>query len=113
MFWNKKASLPSGHSASDFAGAGTPVKFNSVEFRDGQQSLFATRMTTADMVPLLSAMDQVGYDSMEMWGGATFDVAVRFLKGEPSDRLHGFQKFGKNTPIKMVLRGQKLVGHKS
>ena len=113
MFWNKKASLPSGHSASDFAGAGTPVKFNSVEFRDGQQSLFATRMTTADMVPLLSAMDQVGYDSMEMWGGATFDVAVRFLKEDPWDRIREFKKYVKRTPLKMVLRGQNLVGYKA
>ena len=113
MFWNKKASLPSGHCASDFAGAGTPVKFNSVEFRDGQQSLFATRMTTADMVPLLNAMDQVGYDSMEMWGGATFDVAVRFLKEDPWDRIREFKKYVKNTPLKMVLRGQYLVGYKA
>ena len=113
MFWNKKASLPSGHCASDFAGAGTPVKFNSVEFRDGQQSLFATRMTTTDMVPLLNAMDQVGYDSMEMWGGATFDVAVRFLKEDPWDRIREFKKYVKNTPLKMVLRGQNLVGYKA
>lgn len=113
MFWKKKGSFPSGHSASDFAGAGSPVRFNSVEFRDGQQSLFATRMTTADMVPLLSAMDQVGYDSMEMWGGATFDVAVRFLKEDPWDRIREFKKYVKHTPLKMVLRGQNLVGYKA
>ena len=68
MFWNRKptpaAILPTGIGAADFAGAGTPLKFNSVEFRDGQQSLFATRMTTEDMVPLLTRMDQVGYDSI-------------------------------------------------
>ncbi|EEQ57611.1 pyruvate carboxylase subunit B [Clostridiales bacterium 1_7_47FAA] len=113
MFWKKKGSFPSGHSASDFAGTGSPVRFNSVEFRDGQQSLFATRMTTADMVPLLSAMDQVGYDSMEMWGGATFDVAVRFLKEDPWDRIREFKKYVKRTPLKMVLRGQNLVGYKA
>ena len=113
MFWKKKGSFPSGHSASDFAGTGSPVRFNSVEFRDGQQSLFATRMTTADMVPLLSAMDQVGYDSMEMWGGATFDVAVRFLKEDPWDRIRDFKKYVKRTPLKMVLRGQNLVGYKA
>lgn len=113
MFWKKKGSFPSGHSASDFAGDGSPVRFNSVEFRDGQQSLFATRMTTADMVPLLSAMDQVGYDSMEMWGGATFDVAVRFLKEDPWDRIREFKKYVKRTPLKMVLRGQNLVGYKA
>ncbi|MDO4328080.1 MAG: pyruvate carboxylase subunit B [Lachnospiraceae bacterium] len=113
MFWNKKQKMPAGHSASDFAGAGTPLKFNSVEFRDGQQSLFATRMTTSDMVPLLTAMDQVGYDSMEMWGGATFDVAVRFLKEDPWDRIREFKKYVKKTPLKMVLRGQNLVGYKA
>lgn len=113
MFWKKKGTFPSGHSASDFAGTGSPVRFNSVEFRDGQQSLFATRMTTADMVPLLSAMDQVGYDSMEMWGGATFDVAVRFLKEDPWDRIREFKKYVKHTPLKMVLRGQNLVGYKA
>jgi len=90
-----------------------PVKFNSVDFRDGQQSLFATRLTTKDMVPLLTAMDQVGFDSMEMWGGATFDVSVRFLQDDPWDRVRTFKKYVKNTPLKMVLRGQNLVGYKA
>ena len=113
MFWNKKKNLPEGIGAADFAGAGTPLKFNSVEFRDGQQSLLATRMTTADMAPLLSRMDQVGYDSMEMWGGATFDVAVRFLKEDPWDRIREFKKHVTKTPLKMVLRAQNLVGYKA
>lgn len=113
MFWNKKKSLPEGIGAADFAGAGTPLKFNSVEFRDGQQSLFATRMSTADMAPLLTRMDQVGYDCMEMWGGATFDVAVRFLKEDPWDRIREFKKYVHKTPLKMVLRGQNLVGYKA
>lgn len=105
MFWNKKQKLTER--------SGLPLKFNSVEFRDGQQSLFATRMTTADMVPLLTRMDQVGYDSMEMWGGATFDVAVRFLKEDPWDRVREFKKYVKNTPLKMVLRAQNLIGYKA
>ena len=113
MFWNKRSKLPDGIGAADFIGAGTPLKFNSVEFRDGQQSLFATRMTTADMVPLLTRMDQIGYDSMEMWGGATFDVAVRFLKEDPWDRVREFKKYVKKTPLKMVLRAQNLVGYKA
>lgn len=113
MFWKKNPPQVTGYRASDFASAGSPVKFNSVEFRDGQQSLFATRMTTADMVPLLTAMDNVGYDSMEMWGGATFDVAVRFLKEDPWDRIREFKKYVKKTPLKMVLRGQNLVGYKA
>lgn len=91
----------------------TPIRFNSVEFRDGQQSLFATRMNTADMIPLLTRMDEVGYDSLEMWGGATFDVAVRFLKEDPWDRIREFKKYVKKTPLKMVLRGQNLVGYKA
>lgn len=106
-------SAPSGIGAADFAGAGTPLKFNSVDFRDGQQSLFATRLTTADMIPLLEQMDAVGYDSMEMWGGATFDVAVRFLKDDPWERVRTFKKYVKKTPLKMVLRGQNLVGYKA
>ena len=117
LFWNKKKapelSAPSGIGAADFAGAGTPLKFNSVDFRDGQQSLFATRLTTADMIPLLEQMDAVGYDSMEMWGGATFDVAVRFLKDDPWERVRTFKKYVKKTPLKMVLRGQNLVGYKA
>ena len=111
MFWNKLMKTSSGSSATDFSGAGIPLKFNSVDFRDGQQSLFATRMTTNDMIPLLERMDQVGYDSMEMWGGATFDVAVRFLKEDPWERVRTFKKYVKNTPLKMVLRGQNLVGY--
>lgn len=111
MIFNRKSTAGSG--AADFLGAGTPVKFNSVDFRDGQQSLFATRMTTQDMIPLLERMDQVGYDSMEMWGGATFDVCVRFLKEDPWDRVREFKKRVKKTPLKMVLRGQNLVGYKA
>ena len=70
-------------------------------------------MTTEDMVPLLTRMDDIGFDSMEMWGGATFDVAVRFLKEDPWDRVRTFKKYMKKTPLKMVLRGQNLVGYKA
>lgn len=111
MFWNRKTKVIEGAGAADFANAAAPVKFNSVDFRDGQQSLFATRMTTADMAPLLTRMDEVGYDSMEMWGGATFDVMVRFLREDPWDRVREFKKYVKKTPLKMVLRGQNLVGY--
>ena len=120
MFWNKTksykdvaATAPAGCAADDFYNAGKPLLFNSVDFRDGQQSLFATRMTTAQMIPVLTAMDKVGYDSMEMWGGATFDVGVRFLNDDPWERLRTFKRYVKNTPLKMVLRGQNLVGYKA
>lgn len=110
MFWSKSKDK-AGSGAADFMNAGVPVKFNSVDFRDGQQSLFATRMRTEDMLPLLERMDAVGYDSMEMWGGATFDVAVRFLKEDPWERVRVFKQHVKNTPLKMVLRAQNLVGY--
>lgn len=113
MFWKKKAAPPSGAGAADFIGAGVPLKFNSVDFRDGQQSLFATRFTTEDMVPVLSMMDEIGFDSMEMWGGATFDVALRYLNEDPWDRIRTFKKYVKKTPLKMVLRGQNLVGYRA
>lgn len=110
MFWSKNNNQP-GAGAADFMNSGVPVRFNSVDFRDGQQSLFATRMRTEDMLPLLERFDAVGYDSMEMWGGATFDVAVRFLRQDPWERVRIFKQHVKNTPLKMVLRAQNLVGY--
>lgn len=91
----------------------TPLKFNSVEFRDGQQSLLAARVRTEDMIPFLTRMDDIGYWSMEMWGGATFDVAVRFLRQDPWERIRTFKRYVKRTPLKMGLRGQNLVGYKA
>ena len=64
-----------------------PVRFCSVDLRDGQQSLIATRMSTQDVVSVIGKMDKVGFDSIEMWGGATFDSALRFLGENPFDRL--------------------------
>lgn len=117
MFWNKSkkelSMAPPGFGATDFLNTNTPLKFNSVDFRDGQQSLFATRMTTADMVPILKAMDDIGYDSIEMWGGATFDVAARFLNEDPWDRVRIFKKHVTKTSLKMVLRAQNLVGYRT
>lgn len=89
-----------------------PVRISSVEFRDGQQSLLATRVRTADMLPVLPKMDQAGFDSMEMWGGATFDSCIRFLQEEPWDRVRAFKQVMKNTPLRMLLRGQNLLGYK-
>lgn len=89
-----------------------PVQLSSVEFRDGQQSLLATRMTTADMLPILSKMDEVGYNCIEMWGGATFDACIRFLREDPWDRVRLFKRYVKKTPLRMLLRGQNLVGYR-
>lgn len=70
-------------------GSGKPVRISSVEWRDGQQSLLATRIKTEDMLPILEKMDQVGYESMEMWGGATFDVMIRHLDDDPLGASEG------------------------
>ena len=83
-----------------------------VVLRDGQQSLIATRMKTKDMVPALSKMDKVGFSSVEVWGGATYDVCLRFLNEDPWERLKVFKKYFKNTQLQMLLRGKNLVGYK-
>jgi len=80
--------------------------------RDGQQSLWATRMQIGDMLPILSKMDKVGYWSVEAWGGATFDAPLRFLDENPWETLRAIKKHMPNTPIQMLLRGQNLVGYK-
>ena len=83
-----------------------------VVLRDGQQSLIATRMKTEDMKPILSKMDKVGFSSVEVWGGATYDCCLRFLNEDPWERLRTFNSLLKNTPQQMLIRGQNLVGYK-
>ena len=80
--------------------------------RDGQQSLIATRMKTEDMLPALKKMDKVGFSSVEVWGGATYDCCLRFLNENPWDRLKIFRKNFKKTELQMLLRGRNLVGYK-
>jgi len=82
-------------------------------FRDGHQSLLATRLAFEDMEPLASKMDQVGFHSMEVWGGATFDVTTRFLQEDPWERLRKFKSLITKTPLSMLLRGQSLVGYRA
>lgn len=88
------------------------VRVTEAILRDGQQSLLATRMSAADMMPAVEAMDELGYYSVEVWGGATFDSALRYLKEDPWDRLRAFKKGFKKTPLQMLLRGQNLVGYR-
>ncbi len=80
--------------------------------RDGQQSLWATRMQIGDMLPILSQMDRVGYWAIEAWGGATFDTCLRFLDENPWERLRSIKANTPNTPLAMLSRGQNLVGYK-
>ncbi|MCL0051894.1 acetyl-CoA carboxylase biotin carboxyl carrier protein [Peptococcaceae bacterium] len=87
------------------------VKITDVTLRDGHQSLWATRMRTEDMLPVLEKIDQIGYHSLEVWGGATFDVCLRYLYEDPWERLRTIKKLVKNTPLQMLLRGQSLVGY--
>ncbi len=94
------------------AGQG-PVRITDTTFRDGHQSTLATRMRTEDMLPVCEQMDKVGFYSLEVWGGATFDVATRFLNEDPWDRLIEFKKRIRKTPLQMLLRGQNLVGYRN
>ncbi|NLW92879.1 MAG: acetyl-CoA carboxylase biotin carboxyl carrier protein [Syntrophomonadaceae bacterium] len=87
------------------------IKITDTSLRDGHQSLWATRMTTDDMVPVLEKLDQVGYHSMEIWGGATFDVCIRYLNEDPWERLRTIRQVVRNTKLQMLVRGQSLVGY--
>jgi oxaloacetate decarboxylase alpha subunit len=80
--------------------------------RDGQQSLWATRMQIGEMLPILPKMDKVGYWAIEAWGGATFDTCLRFLDENPWERLRSIKANTPNTPLSMLSRGQNLVGYK-
>ncbi|MBW6476684.1 MAG: sodium-extruding oxaloacetate decarboxylase subunit alpha [Chromatiales bacterium] len=80
--------------------------------RDGHQSLIATRMRTEDMLPIAAKLDQIGYYSLEVWGGATFDACLRFLKEDPWQRLRELRAALPKTRLQMLLRGQNLVGYR-
>ena len=89
------------------------LKITDVTLRDGHQSLLATRMRTEDMVGIAPEMNKVGFYSMEVWGGATFDVPTRFLNEDPWERLRALKKLAPDTPLQMLLRGQNLVGYRN
>lgn len=90
---------------------GIPLKITETVLRDGHQSLAATRMRTSDMLPVLEQLDEIGYFSIEAWGGATFDSCLRFLNEDPWERLRTIKKHLKKTPIQMLLRGQNVLGY--
>jgi oxaloacetate decarboxylase alpha subunit len=89
-----------------------PIKIMDTVLRDGHQSLLATRMRTDDMLPIAEALDEVGYHSLEVWGGATYDTALRFLKENPWDRLRLLKQRLPRTKTQMLLRGQNVVGYR-
>ena len=93
--------------------AANPLKITDTTFRDGHQSSLATRMRYEDMAPVAEQMDAIGWYSMEVWGGATFDVPTRFLGEDPWTRLIDLRKLLPNTKLQMLLRGQNIVGYRN
>ncbi len=88
------------------------VKITETILRDAHQSLIATRMPTEFMLPILEKLDKVGYNSLECWGGATFDASLRFLKEDPWERLRKIKDGCPNTPLQMLFRGQNILGYR-
>jgi pyruvate/oxaloacetate carboxyltransferase len=89
-----------------------PIKIMDTIFRDASQSKIATRMRLEDMLPIAEKLDKVGYFSVEMWGGATFDTCIRYLNEDPWERIRALKKRMPNTKMQMVIRGQSLVGYR-
>ena len=88
------------------------IKITETVLRDAHQSLIATRMKIEDMLPIIEKLDDIGYHSLEAWGGATFDSCLRFLNEDPWQRLRIIKSKAKKTPLQMLLRGQNLLGYK-
>lgn len=89
------------------------IQFTETVLRDGQQSQIATRMSTAQMLPIIKTMDEAGFHALEMWGGATFDSCLRFLNEDPWERLRLIRQEVNQTKLQMLLRGQNLLGYKN
>ena len=88
------------------------IKITETALRDAHQSLIATRMTTEEMLPILDKMDEIGYYSLECWGGATYDACLRFLNEDPWERLRTIKDHCKNTKLQMLFRGQNMLGYR-
>ncbi|CAH8284145.1 oxaloacetate decarboxylase alpha subunit/pyruvate carboxylase subunit B [Mariniflexile fucanivorans] len=99
--------------SADRPKAENPIKIQDLSFRDGHQSLFATRGRTEDMIPFAEQMDEVGFHAIETWGGATFDTMHRYLGEDPWERLRTLKKYMPKTPFFMLLRGQNVVGYRN
>ena len=89
-----------------------PLGLTDVILRDAHQSLLATRMRTEDMLPIAEKLDEVGFWSIESWGGATFDACIRYLGEDPWERIRKFKKAMPKTPQQMLLRGQNILGYR-
>ena len=98
--------------ARSYMSRARPIEVTEVILRDAHQSLIATRMRTEDMLPICAQLDAVGFWSLEVWGGATFDACIRFLKEDPWIRLRQLRDALPNTRLQMLLRGQNLLGYR-
>ena len=88
------------------------VEITETVLRDAHQSLIATRMTTEQILPIVEKLDDIGYHSLEAWGGATFDACLRFLNEDPWERLRKIKDRAKQNPIQMLFRGQNILGYR-
>ncbi|TXK96559.1 oxaloacetate decarboxylase, partial [Methylococcaceae bacterium CS4] len=89
-----------------------PVGITEVVLRDAHQSILATRLRIEDMLPICEKLDQIGYWSIESWGGATFDACIRYLGEDPWERLRLLKAAMPNTPQQMLFRGQNILGYR-
>jgi len=110
---HNQVKITSMNYSEDRPSAKDPVKIEDLTFRDGHQSIFATRGRTEDMIPVAERMDEVGFWAMEIWGGATFDTMHRFLNEDPWERIRTLKRYIKKTPFSMLLRAQNLVGYRN
>ncbi len=106
----RKAATPKQKTSEDTR---IPLRITDTTLRDAHQSLWATRMRTKDIMGIIDTIDQAGYYSLEVWGGATFDVCLRFLRENPWERLRLIKSRAPKTPLQMLLRGQNIVGYKN
>src|SRR5512133_2001146 len=90
-----------------------PLRITDTTLRDAHQSLWATRMRTRDILDIIDTIDATGYYSLEVWGGATFDVCLRFLRENPWERLRKIKARAGKTPLQMLLRGQNILGYRN
>ena len=116
MKTTKKISAPDSQRVapiddSVLLGNRVPLRITDTTLRDAPQSLWATRIRTKDILEIIDAIDQAGYYSLECWGGATFDVCLRFLRENPWERLREIKAHAKNTPLQMLIRGQNVLGY--
>ena len=89
------------------------VNLHEMILRDAHQSMLATRMRTEDMLPIAEKLDQVGFFSLEVWGGATFDVSIRYLNQDPWERLNKLKEAIPNTPLQMLERAMNVVAYRN